>query len=150
MAFTENLRFNHQISLVKGYDRARNQPLINMPSVNSKNELVYQNSRLYNLHLAIQSEYVFQQNEFPNNNFEVFIPQIETTEIIDVSTPPNAYHLLNFNSNIDLHNGLNSKLTLGLTVSNLLNIFYRNYLNRLRYYADDLGRNFLLNLKFNY
>lgn len=150
MAIAENLSFNHQISLVKGYDRSRNQPLINMPPVNSKNELVYQNSRIYNLRLAIQSEYVFQQNEFPNNNFDVFIPQTETTEIIDVSTPPNAYHLLNFNSNIDLHNGLNSKLTLGLTVSNLLNISYRNYLNRLRYYADDLGRNFLLNLKLNY
>ena len=150
MAFTENLRFNHQFSLVKGFDRSRNQPLINMPPVNIKNELVYQNPRIHNLRLALQSEYVFQQNEFPNNNFEVFIPQTETTEIIDVSTPPNAYHLLNFNSNIDLHNGLNSKLTLGLTVSNLLNISYRNYLNRLHYYADDLGRNFLLNLKLNY
>ena len=150
MAFTENLKFNHQISLVKGYDRSRDQPLINMPPVNIKNELVYQNSRIYNLRLAIQSEYVFQQNEFPNNNFEVFIPQTETTEIIDVSTPPKAYDLLNFNSNIDLHNGLNSKLTLGLRVSNLLNISYRNYLNRLHYYTDDLGRNFLLNLKLNY
>ena len=150
MAFTENLRFNHQFSLVKGYDRSRNQPLINMPPVNTKNELVYQNPRIYNLRLALQSEYVFQQNEFPDNNFEVFIPQTETTEIIDVSKPPNAYHLLNFNSNIDLHTSLKSKLTIGLTVSNLMNISYRNYLNRLRYYADDLGRNFLLNLKLNY
>jgi iron complex outermembrane receptor protein len=121
-----------------------------MPPVNTKNELVYQNPKIYNLRLALQSEYVFRQNEFPNNNFEVFLPETETTELIDVSTPPNAYHLLNFNSNIDLNTTSKSKLTLGLTVSNLLNTSYRNYLNRLRFYADDLGRNFLLNLKLNY
>lgn len=150
LAIADNLRLNHQFSLVKGYDRSQNQALINMPPVNFKNELVYQNARIYNLRLALQSEYVFRQNEFPNNNFEVFVPETETTEIIDVSTPPNAYHLLNFNSNIDLYSSSKSKLTLGITVSNLLNTSYRNYLNRLRYYADDLGRNFLLNLKLNY
>ncbi|CAM4104721.1 TonB-dependent receptor [Gillisia limnaea] len=150
LAFAKNLRFNHQFSLVKGYDRSRNQELIDMPPVNTKNELVYQNPKIYNLRLALQSEYVFRQNEFPNNNFEVFLPETETTELIDVSTPPNAYNLLNFNSNIDLNTTSKSKLTLGLTVSNLLNTSYRNYLNRLRFYADDLGRNFLLNLKLNY
>ncbi|CAN5179302.1 TonB-dependent receptor [soil metagenome] len=150
LSLAENLRFNHQFSIVKGYDRSRNQPLISMPPVNTKNELVYLNAKVHNLRLALQSEYVFRQNEFPNNNFGVFVPQTETTEIIDVSTPPNAYHLLNFNSNIDLNTSLKSKLTLGVTVTNLLNTSYRNYLNRLRYYADDLGRNFLLNLKLNY
>ena len=150
MALTEKLRFNHQFSLVKGYDQSLNQPLINMPPVTTKNALVYQNPGIYNLRLALQSEYVFQQNEFPNNNFEVFIPQTETTEIIDVSTPPDAYHLLNFNSNIDLYTNPKSKLTIGVTVTNLLNTSYRNYLNRFRYYADDLGRNFLLNFKLNY
>ncbi len=150
LAFAKNFRFNHQFSMVKGYDRSRNQPLINMPPVNTKNELVYQNPKIHNLRLALQSEYVFGQNEFPNNNFEVFLPQTESRELIDVSTPPDAYHLLNFNSNIDLNTTAKSKLTLGLGVSNLLNTSYRNYLNRLRYYADDLGRNFLLNLKLNY
>ena len=150
LAFAKNFRFNHQFSMVKGYDTSRNQPLINMPPVNTKNELVYQNPKIHNLRLALQSEYIFRQNEFPNNNFEVFLPQTESRELIDVSTPPDAYHLLNFNSNIDLNTTAKSKLTLGLGVSNLLNTSYRNYLNRLRYYANDLGRNFLLNLKLNY
>jgi iron complex outermembrane receptor protein len=38
----------------------------------------------------------------------------------------------------------------GVAITNLLNTSYRNNLNRLRYYADDLGRNVLLNIKFNY
>jgi iron complex outermembrane receptor protein len=148
--FAKNLRFNHQFSLVKGYDRSREKPLISMPPVNTKNEIVYQNPEFKNLRLALQSEYVFRQNEFPNNNFEVFIPETETTEIVDVSTPPDAYHLLSFNSSIDFKASQKSTVTVGFGITNLLNTSYRNYLNRLRYYADDLGRNFSLNLKLNY
>ena len=149
-AFTKNFSFKSQFSLVKGYDLIRNEPLINMPPVNTINEIIYQNIQFSNLRIALQSEYVFRQNEYPNNNFEVFIPQTETIEMVDISTPPNAYHLINFNSSIDVKVSQHSVLTLGFGVSNLLNTSYRNYLNRFRYYADDLGRNFLLNIKINY
>jgi iron complex outermembrane receptor protein len=148
--FAEDFRFDHQFSLVKGYDRTQNEPLINMPPVNTKNGFVYQNPDANNLRLQLQSQYVFRQNEFPDTNFEVFIPATQTTETVDVSTPPDAYHLLNFDSSIDLGIGGRSTLTLGLGVTNLLNTTYRNYLNRLRYYADDLGRNFTLNIKLDY
>ncbi|PRX56117.1 TonB-dependent receptor [Flagellimonas meridianipacifica] len=149
-AFAKNYRINSQFSLVKGYDRNRDEPLISMPPLNIKNEIVYQKTEFNNIRLSLQSEYYFRQNEFPNNNFEVFIPETETMELVDVSTPPEAYHLINFNSSIDFKVNKKSTLTVGFGISNLLNISYRNYLNRLRFYADDLGRNFLLNLKFNY
>ncbi|OIQ30966.1 MAG: TonB-dependent receptor [Bacteroidetes bacterium MedPE-SWsnd-G2] len=150
IALAKNLSFLHQFSLVKGYDRENDEPLIEMPPVNTVNEIEYRNSKFHNLRLALQSEYVFSQNEYPNNNFEVFIPETQTTELVDISTPPDAYHLLHFNSNIDFDVNNKSTLTIGFQVTNLLNNSYRNYLNRMRYYADDLGRNFLLNLKINY
>ncbi len=149
-AFTTNLRYNYQFSLVKGYDRPQDEPLISMPPVNMKNEIVYQNPKLNHLRLALQSEYVFRQNEYPDNNFEVYIAETESTQLVDISTPPDAYHLLNFNSSIDLNINQKSKLKLGFGITNLLNTSYRDYLNSMRYYADDLGRNFLLNIKFNY
>ncbi|NND80072.1 MAG: TonB-dependent receptor, partial [Maribacter sp.] len=148
--FAKNFRYNYQFSLVKGYDRTRDEPLINMPPVNTMNGIVYQNPEFNNIRLSLQSEYYFRQNEYPDNNFEVFIPQTQTNEIVDVSTPPDAYHLLNFNSSIDLKASKTSTLTVGFGITNLLNTSYRNYRNRLRYYADDLGRNFLINLKLNY
>ncbi len=148
--FTDHFNFTHQSSLVKGHDRTLDRPLINMPPVETKNEIVYTNKKMKNLRIALQSQYVFRQNEFPNNNFEVFIPELGTSEIVDVSTPPDAYHLMNFNSSVDVNVSKASILTIGLTVNNLLDTSYRNYLNRLRYYADDLGRNFLISLKFNY
>ncbi|MGB7395221.1 MAG: TonB-dependent receptor [Pricia sp.] len=149
-AFAGNFRFDHQFALVKGYDRTQDDPLINMPPVSTKNGLTYQNPEANNLRLRLQSEYVFRQNEFPNTNFDVFNPVSQTMETVDVSTPPDAYHLLNFDSSIDLDIFKKSKLTVGFGVTNFLNTSYRNYLNRLRYYADDLGRNFTLNIKLNY
>lgn len=148
--FSEKLRFQHQFSWVRGYDRTRKEPLINMPPVNTKNELVYQNKSFSNLRLAVQSEYVFRQNEYPDNDFQVFIPGLGATKEVVISATPDAYHLLNFKSSMDFRINKKSKVKIGIVVTNLLNTTYRNNLNRLRYYADDLGRNVLLNVKFNY
>ncbi len=144
------LKFTHQLSLVKGYERGNDLPLINMPPVNTKNQISYFNQKLNNLVLSLESEYVFAQNEYPDNNFEVYIPVLETTETLDISTPPNAYHLLKLNGSMDFKVSKTTSLKVGLDITNLLNTSYRSYLNLLRYYADDLGRNFLLNLKLNY
>lgn len=144
------LKLTHQLSLVKGYERGNDLPLINMPPVNTKNQISYSNQKLNNLKLSLESEYVFAQNEYPDNNFEVYIPVLETTETLDISTPPNAYHLLKLNGSMDFKVSKTASLKVGLEITNLLNSSYRSYLNLLRYYADDLGRNFLLNLKLNY
>jgi iron complex outermembrane receptor protein len=40
--------------------------------------------------------------------------------------------------------------TLGFSVFNLLDTKYRDYLNRQRFYADEMGRNFQIQLKINY
>ena len=147
---SENFIYKGQLSLVKGYDRLRNEPLINMPPAQIKNEIVFQKYSFNNLRMSLESEYNFRQNEYPDNNFEVFIPEIGTTKLVDVSTPPDAYHLLHFNSSIEFKTTKNKIFTVGLEIKNFLDTSYRNYLNRFRYYADDLGRNFLINLKFNY
>lgn len=150
MQLNPNLSFKHQFSLIKGYDKVSNKPLISMPPVSTKNELVFHNPKWNNFKMSLQSEYVFKQNEYPNNNFEVYIPQTETMETVDVSSTPEAYHLINFNTNVDLKFSEKYNLNIGFGVANVLNNSYRDYLNLLRFYADDLGRNFLLNLKINY
>ena len=144
LSLTDNVRFVHQFSLVKGYDKTSNEPLISMPAANTLNSLVYTNPNFNNISIAIQSNYVFRQNEFPNTNFEVVLP--DSIQTVDISTPPSGYHLLNLN----ITAAIRPDMQVGLFVNNLLNTSYRNYLNRLRYYADDVGRNITLQLKYNY
>ena len=148
--FANNYQFKSQLSIVKGYDKIQDEPLIDIPPVNTINQLIYNKPSFNNLMLSIQSEYVFRQNEYPDNNFEVWIPITETYQEVDISTPPDAYHLLHFNSSIDFTVSKKSTITVGFRINNLLNTSYRNYLNSMRYFADELGRNFLLNLNINF
>ena len=146
----KNFYLDNQFSILKGRDLIRNEPLISMPPVNINNELVYQNQKANNLTLSFKSEYVFRQNQFPDNNFDVFVALSETTETLDLSTPPNAYHLLNFNSSLDFKIRENKDISLTFGIMNLLNKKYRNYLNRLRYYSNDLGRSFIFGANYKF
>ncbi len=147
---TNRFEFSNQFSLVKGKDITLDRALINIPSASTRNAVTYTIPSANNLKLSLESNYVFRQNEFPDTNFDVFLPETNTTELVDVSTPPDAYHLLNFRSAIDFAINDKSKLNVGLLVNNVFNTSYREYLNRQRYFADDLGRNVLLQLKINY
>ena len=145
------LIFDQQFSLVKGYESGFNgTPLINMPPAQLTNAMTYVYAGMRNLEIRLESSYTWRQNEFPDTNFEAFIPETQTLEIIDVSTPPGAYHLMNLEVGyplLKLGNGL-SKLR--LRVENLLNTSYRNYLNSNRYYADEIGRNLLLSFNTSF
>ena len=146
----EDVLYSNQFSLVKGWDQTRNTALINMPPASIRNAIDYTLPFQHPLSVGLESNLVLEQNEFPDNNFEVFIPETETLELVDISTPPEAYHLMGLRISTQFELGGDKALDLNLKVTNLLNTSYRDYLNRLRYYADDLGRNVSLQLKFNY
>ena len=145
-----NFFIGHQFSIIKGYERENDKPLINMPPVNLKNQISYSIPDFNNLNLSLESEYVFRQNEYPNNNFEVFIPTEDIYATLDTSTPPGAYHLLNFASSIGFKSENGGNYKINLRIENLLNHHYKNYLNRLRYFTHEMGRNILLSVSYNY
>lgn len=70
------------------------------------------------------------------------------TQGTDYLPPPAAYSLLNAGLTKQF-NKKNRGWELQCGVNNLLNIAYRNYLDRFRYYADLPGRNIYLKLKLN-
>jgi iron complex outermembrane receptor protein len=148
--FNEHWSVSDKSSLTKGRDLTQNRPLIDMPSFKSVNILGYSNKKWFNFNSELQSELVLRQNDFPNNNFDVFIPRTGQMVLVDISTPPPTYHLLHFECDITLNLSTKTDLNIGLNVTNILNTSYREYLNRLRYFADDLGRNVMLQLKLNY
>ena len=53
-------------------------------------------------------------------------------------------------SELTLKMSKKTSLNIGLGVNNVFDTSYRNYLNSLRYFADELGRNIILQLKLNY
>ena len=147
---TKQIDFKHQSSFIRGKDLVNDRHLIDIPAANTLNSIGYQNKKWQHFNASLESNFVFKQHLFPNNNFDVFIPSTNNTVLLDVSSTPSSYHLLKFNTDVTFKLSEKSKVTVGFTITNILNTKYRAYLNRLRYFADDLGRNFVLQLKFNY
>ena len=67
----------------------------------------------------------------------------------DFLLPPGAYYLLGAKFTTDIELGGNL-WRIVLDGDNLLNTAYRDYLNRLRYFSDDLGRNISLGIIFEF
>ena len=65
----------------------------------------------------------------------------------DYLPPPDAYTLLNMQFATSLQLGHKSILC-QLGVQNALNTRYRDYMNRFRYFNDEVGRNFILQFKY--
>ena len=66
---------------------------------------------------------------------------------VDFLPPPPAYWLLNWHNTLRLP--LQGKeLWIGMDIDNALNTRYRDYLDRLRYYADALGRNVQVRMRY--
>lgn len=147
---TDKWSINNKTSIIKGNDVSNDRPLIDMPPFETKTTLTFFKPSWNNLNLNLVSQAVARQNEYPNNNFETFIPTTSEFVLVDISTPPSGYHLLHFRGSVDLKMNTKTNATLALQVNNLLNTSYRNYLNRLRFFADDLGRNIQLQLKINF
>jgi iron complex outermembrane receptor protein len=147
---TEALAFSNKSSYTIGNDIENDRPLIDIPAFNTINSLNYKNERWKNFSATLKSEWVFEQTRFPNNNFETFIASTNETVLVDISTPPSAFHLLHFYTEATFKTSKHTNLNIALSINNVLDTNYRAYLNRLRYFADDLGRNIMLQLQLNY
>lgn len=67
----------------------------------------------------------------------------------DLAPVPPGYALFNFAYLQQLQLGEN-KLNLGLQVQNIFNTSYKEYMNRFRYFTDDIGRNILLKINYQF
>lgn len=67
----------------------------------------------------------------------------------DLAPAPPGYSLINlaFQKEFSVQD---NKLNLGFQVQNLLNTSYKEYMNRFRYFTDDMGRNILLKINYQF
>ena len=145
-------KFDYQgsISLLKGTNLTDNIPLIHMPSANFRNQITYKNDRLHQLSISLKHKTVLQQNQFPDYSFNTFNAILQEDVFVDISTTPPSYSLFDLTTSAVFKAFKKGNLKLEFNIENLFNVAYRENLNRLRYFADELGRNFNLKIKINY
>ena len=132
--FSKKLRASIQVSLLKGNDTKDSVPLIFMPANNGLAKVNYtfkDQNNWRNTTVGLTGKYVAQQKHLNAN--QDFVP------------PPEAYFLLGFDATTSF-----KKMQFSVRVDNLLNTVYRDYLNRQRYFADDLGINIQLRVGFKF
>lgn len=149
-----NAHVTHFFSLayVNGEDVSNNTKLIDMPPLNVLNKIGFSKKEWNQLHLELRSELVFRQHQFPDYNFStnIFVDGQSTPVEVDISSPPAAYHLVHFYADVQLKTFKKTTTTLAFSVFNVFDSNYRDYLNRQRFFVDEMGRNIQLQLKINY
>ncbi len=131
-------------SFIQGTDTTNDIPLVFIPSNRFISSLVYRSKKTMKL-----SEHVLlEDSEIEINNRVVF----EQTNLLpqqDFTPPPPTYALWGFKVST---NALftNYKIRCFVKADNLFNIQYRDYLNRQRYFADDLGISITTGLSFKF
>jgi len=141
---TNSIEYSSQFSWVHATDLDKNEALISIPPLQFNNELSLSDHN--GNQFGIQSSYVGKQNRYPDYNFNIYIPKDNQWKLIDISSTPKAYHLLGLFANLNL----STQSSLSIRVNNLLNTSYRNYLNAMRYFSDELGRTITIQYKINY
>jgi iron complex outermembrane receptor protein len=152
--WTISNHFSHELGLayVNGQNLSTDEYLIDMPPLVINNKIQYKNESWFNLVAELKSELVFRQNHFPNYNFEtnIIVNNALTPVLVDISSPSKGYHLLHFYSEMTFKINKKNSLTTSFSVQNIGNTTYRDYLNRQRFFVDEMGRNIQIQLKFNY
>ncbi|MEO6136021.1 MAG: TonB-dependent receptor [Ginsengibacter sp.] len=134
-----NLEWQLKYSMLRARNKKIDDWLIMMPADNITNELSWQfkdGSRLTKTSFGISIQNTFKQTRVPDDKYGKQ----------DYKEPPPAYTLVDADFSTSFRAG-SLPITLYLSGKNLLNTTYRNYLNSLRYFTDEIGRNISVRIK---
>jgi iron complex outermembrane receptor protein len=152
-SWESDLRF----TLLHATDVKNSERFVGMPANRIAYALAYNKTRFgrfSNFKAGLEPSYTFKQFMAPPviTPAQIIASDGDDTEIFatakngfDFMAATEGYFLLHFTSSVEL-----GKFSYGLEVRNLLNTTYRDYTNRLRYFADEPGINFILSAKYNF
>jgi iron complex outermembrane recepter protein len=158
---TKQVKLNSKISLLRATDETNNDFLVFIPSNRYEISLRHDQIKIgkaTNFYAEAKVKYIARQSRAPR---VVSITEINDAnasgEDIFVNDPrnfdfvaaPDGYLVFGASTGVSFP-FKKSKLNFRLSTDNLLNTAYREYTNRLRYYADDLGRNITLAINFSF
>ena len=141
--------FDLGASYTYAQDITNKEPIILIPPFNSFQKLKY-TPKVGDWSVELSNQLSLKQRRYPNSNFEFDL--IEDGEIktktVDISSSPPGFYILDLIFSYALKSKTNRAQQLRLIFQNITNSTYRDYLNRMRFYADEMGRN--IRLQYNY
>lgn len=129
-------------TIVRGWNKTANDWIILMPADRASVELNFlpKDSKHFKQSLlGLEVTHVKQQTLVPTS----------TSVLQDYAPAPSAYTLVHVSmqSTVTIHK---KPIQIGCTIFNVLNKAYRDYLNRFRYFFDEMGMNASVRLSYNF
>jgi iron complex outermembrane receptor protein len=126
-------------SVVRGKNVSVKDNLIYMPSdrITTMFDVHHDFKKIKNVHLGMNVQHTFKQSKTP-------------VQIADYKAAPAAYTTLNADAGFDYIVSEKHSVAFSVTGENITNAVYRDYLNRFRYYSDELGWNLVFRLKYTF
>lgn len=136
---TSFLMFTFQASLIRGKNTINKDNLIYMPAdrIHSSIEIHHDFKKFKRVFLGLSLVHIFKQNKIP-------------TQIIDYKLAPVAYTTFNINGGWKYEINPKHQIAFSIAAENISNVSYRDYLNRFRYYADEMAWNLTIRLKYEF
>ncbi len=134
-SFLKHFSLISKTSIVRARNLTINDWLINIPADRFDNTLKYQLKgwgKIKDFYIGINNLAVPKQTRVPPKS--------------DYVSPPPGYVLWAADAGCSIP-WANNYFDVSVSVTNLTNVAYRDYLNRFRYFIDDLGRNISLRIK---
>ena len=113
-----------------------------------RNSIEVKFPRWRNAYFRVENLNVLAQKRFPIRNITVSLIRDNQfiTEELDISTPPKGYSLWSIGAGMEIL----KNLSITATITNAFNVSYRSYLNRLRLFTPEMGRNITLSVQYKF
>ncbi len=131
----DSLSLTCKVSLIYAWNRTINDYLQLIPANRFESTLRYglgNKGFFRQLYVSVTDIYVAHQSRVPANS--------------DYLPPPPGYMLLGANIGFSIPAG-NQLVNVSFTATNMLNVAYRDYMDRFRYFTDEPGRNFTVRIR---
>ena len=151
--FSKKLHSSFTLNYLWSNNLDKNGKLLNQPPIRLIKNLSFKTNNFWKSdfsEISLKPSYTFRQFQAPItfspesliSGENIITPE---TNIFDFKDAPDAYFLLDFSWKLNFND-----ISVSLFVNNILNKKYRNYLNNMRYFADEPGRNFIINLSYTF
>lgn len=132
---TDSLSITSKASLLYAWNRTINDYLQLIPANRFENTLRYgfgNHGSFRQLYASVTNVYVMRQERVPANS--------------DYLLPPPDYMLINANAGFSIPVG-RQLMSVSFSVNNLLNLAYRDYMDRFRYFTNEPGSNYTIKVR---
>lgn len=158
---SDRLLFTSKLSLIRAMDQKTDAPLLNIPpgQLELGFEKRFKSGRMIAPFVGLDVMMVAKQGNAPRvvTVSEIIDAELEGRDLFendksmfDILAPPPGYINFKLNGGFSLPMQGENKMDFFLTIDNVLNNSYRNYLNRFRYFADDMGTNVSLRINYSF